>query len=323
MARDYDGCMAVARASLAKGFTTKQAKKDAALFVASAFDRVREEFSNIGHAERGAVHWYDMPQAWRDLHNAMPYTPAHWSAKRAKLFAAYPEVVTRADACAALRVEIMAAPIVKAPPVRTAKQLADDAKRRTCQICGRPIYAEVGVIAHHGYERPGMGWQTDSCPAARELPFEASRDVLVAHIASQRARLVGMVAARNKLRRDGGPVTRSFKREVPRQRWALTTYTHHSVTFTLETVAAAAYFAVPAFSRWGSTFGDDKLHLYFDFREPAALYAACLAQDLAERATAITYAKEYIKHQQARADAWVARERWNDTNKKWEAVNAA
>lgn len=323
MARDYDGCMAVARASLAKGFATKQAKKDAALFVASAFDRVREELRTMARAECGTRDWFNMPEAWRAVQDAMPYTPAHWSAKRAKLFAAYPEVVARADACAALRVEIMAAPVVKAPPTRTAKQLADDAKRRTCQICGRPIYAEVGVIAHHGYERPGMGWQTDSCPAARELPFEASRDVLVAHIGHQRARLVGMVEARNKVKRDGGPLTRSFKREQPRQRWARTAYTYHSVTFTLETVAAAAYFAVPAFSRWGSTYGDDKLHLYFEFREPATLYAACLAQDLAERDAAITNTRDYIKHQQARADAWVARERWNDTNKKWEAINAA
>lgn len=52
------------------------------------------------------------------------------------------------------------------------------AQAKTCQICGRPIFAESGVIAHHGYQRPGDGWQTASCPGARELPYEVSRERL-------------------------------------------------------------------------------------------------------------------------------------------------
>lgn len=48
----------------------------------------------------------------------------------------------------------------------------------TCQCCGRRILANTGVIAHHGYERPGEGWQTASCMGARELPYEADRTVL-------------------------------------------------------------------------------------------------------------------------------------------------
>lgn len=64
------------------------------------------------------------------------------------------------------------------PVVKTAKQLAKEATQMTCQCCGRKIFAETGVIAHHGYERPGTGWQTASCFGARELPFEVSRDAL-------------------------------------------------------------------------------------------------------------------------------------------------
>jgi len=45
-----------------------------------------------------------------------------------------------------------------------------------CQICGREIKANTGVIAHHGYERPGDGWQTSSCLGARYKPYEESRD---------------------------------------------------------------------------------------------------------------------------------------------------
>lgn len=49
---------------------------------------------------------------------------------------------------------------------------------RTCQICGRPIFAGRGMIAHHGYERPGHGYQTASCFGALKLPFEVDRGAL-------------------------------------------------------------------------------------------------------------------------------------------------
>lgn len=50
--------------------------------------------------------------------------------------------------------------------------------RMTCQCCGRGILAKTGTIAHHGYQRPGSGWQTSSCMGAKHLPFEVSRDRL-------------------------------------------------------------------------------------------------------------------------------------------------
>ncbi len=49
---------------------------------------------------------------------------------------------------------------------------------RHCQICGRLIFAQTGVIAHHGYERPGDGYQTESCYGARFQSFEVNRDRL-------------------------------------------------------------------------------------------------------------------------------------------------
>lgn len=49
----------------------------------------------------------------------------------------------------------------------------------TCQICGRPIkIGKGGLISHHGYKRPGYGWQTSSCRGARELPYEISCDLI-------------------------------------------------------------------------------------------------------------------------------------------------
>ncbi len=48
----------------------------------------------------------------------------------------------------------------------------------TCQICGRDIKAKNGVIAHHGYKRPGQGWQTASCFGARFRPYEVACDAI-------------------------------------------------------------------------------------------------------------------------------------------------
>ena len=47
-----------------------------------------------------------------------------------------------------------------------------------CQICARDIKANTGLIAHHGYQRPGSGWQTASCDGAKQLPYEVSCDYI-------------------------------------------------------------------------------------------------------------------------------------------------
>jgi len=58
----------------------------------------------------------------------------------------------------------------------------------TCQICGRDIKAKKGVIAHHGYRRPGDGWQTGSCFGARHVPYEQGSDaieIMIPRVAAQ------------------------------------------------------------------------------------------------------------------------------------------
>lgn len=54
--------------------------------------------------------------------------------------------------------------------------------RGTCQICGGNFGVKTGAMPHHGYRRPGSGWQTNSCEGAKHPPFEKSRDVLGKHI---------------------------------------------------------------------------------------------------------------------------------------------
>ncbi len=60
--------------------------------------------------------------------------------------------------------------------------------KTTCQICGRAIKSAKGLIAHHGYQRPGGGWQTGSCYGARHLPYEVSCDLLPLAIRAVEAR---------------------------------------------------------------------------------------------------------------------------------------
>jgi hypothetical protein len=47
-----------------------------------------------------------------------------------------------------------------------------------CQICEREIGTTTGLIAHHGYTRPGHGWQTASCFGAKWRPYEVACDAL-------------------------------------------------------------------------------------------------------------------------------------------------
>lgn len=67
--------------------------------------------------------------------------------------------------------------------------MTDATTKTTCQICARHIKANTGVIAHHGYQRPGTGWQTASCPGAQSLPYEQSRDLIPVVIEAYRGHL--------------------------------------------------------------------------------------------------------------------------------------
>jgi hypothetical protein len=60
------------------------------------------------------------------------------------------------------------APLGKVKPLTTG----------TCQICDREIGTTLGVIAHHGYTRPGHGWQTSSCYGAKHVAYEVGHDAL-------------------------------------------------------------------------------------------------------------------------------------------------
>ncbi len=83
----------------------------------------------------------------------------------------------------------------------------------TCQCCGGAFLANTGKMAHHGYKRPGYGWQTASCMGARFVPFEVDRAQLGKMIDAMRAHLKGMKAHRAAIAGETQPI--SFDHKTP------------------------------------------------------------------------------------------------------------
>lgn len=80
------------------------------------------------------------------------------------------------------------------------RELDELKPRYHCQICEREhksVRSASGkdVLAHHGYSRPGLGWQTPSCYGARKLPWEESCEAIPPYIAMVEAHQQRMRAA--------------------------------------------------------------------------------------------------------------------------------
>lgn len=68
-------------------------------------------------------------------------------------------------------------------PSTTVKYVNPNQIRGTCAWCLRDIAIDrSGLMAHHGYERPDTGWQTQSCPGIEYKNLEISLDGLKEHI---------------------------------------------------------------------------------------------------------------------------------------------
>jgi hypothetical protein len=162
---------------------------------------------------------------------------------------------------------------------------ADDTNERmTCQCCARPILAKSGLIAHHGYERPDIGWQTASCMGARRDPFEVSREALGRMIGGLRNSINAMKEARNKVAAEKAPVTLTYV--TYDKRGARTTKT---VTFTRET-----------FDEVIRSLLDYRMGYYGDDGK----FDGFKRRDLDDRARKIRMQAEYLAEQQVRYDGW-------------------
>jgi len=179
-----------------QGFTSEAARKDALDYLNRAYEvLVDASIRNALLSQRtgdGQRYVWDNKVAEELSYKNFPALHV-WAPKHAELYAAYPAQVKLANVLRADRDAIKAAALVAKPKSKT-RELAEarNAVAKICQICGRPILAERGKIAHHGYQRPGQGWQTASCYGAMKLPFEVSRDDLGAYIKMLHAQLDGL-----------------------------------------------------------------------------------------------------------------------------------
>lgn len=71
---------------------------------------------------------------------------------------------------------------------------------KTCGCCSRQIALAGSTMAHHGYERPGNGQQTASCPGIRFRPLERSDEGLRYMFGSAKAHLDQLLETQERLR---------------------------------------------------------------------------------------------------------------------------
>lgn len=122
------------------------------------------------------------------------------------------EVLPLAQAVHALKDRVVKG---RAPNSGPSKPENPNKRVRTCGVCFRPIAVLRGTMAHHGYERPGTGWQTASCAGIRFKPLEVSPeglDWLIEMVASSLATAERAFAERDNLQQL--PVRRGLKVEV-------------------------------------------------------------------------------------------------------------
>ena len=174
--------------------------------------------------------------------------------------------------------------VKRSKDVIEAEKAAKLALSKTCQICARPIFAETGVIAHHGYQRP-EGWhsQTASCLGARHAPFEVSCEVLRGHVGRQRERLENLIEMRGKLNSDLIPAIFTYKTRAA--------YKADPKTIRLE-LTPENFTGIKAEN--SSVFMTHSLHSYEDAK----------GRDLRNRDQNIKSLREYCEWQEGRVSAW-------------------
>lgn len=183
---------------------------------------------------------------------------------------------------------------------KTPAQIEREAATMTCQCCGNRYLANSGLIAHHGYRRPGGGWQTPSCSGAQYAPFEVERYELGKLIHRLKAWAAGAVADRKAVADETKPVTiRYTDRAGPRDSLGRRPVISLDVTrVTFDQIKAA--------------------HQDAFLLNGMVSFAIEKADDLAGRDREIAGVRAEIKEQQARYDGWKQTHRW--AAGKWEPL---
>ncbi|WP_454914435.1 hypothetical protein [Variovorax gossypii] len=169
-----------------RNVTLQEAKSTLSTAVSDAWSRhvVNKHFS--GDAWREGA----MTDGLRDLYYRINVYGLHDVHAAAKRVATTKETGPAVDAMCALMAELLPLAVAvtglkdkvamgraPAPPRPPANP---DQLRMTCGCCTREVAVlggtPTGRMAHHGYERPGEGWQTASCPGIGFMPLETTDD---------------------------------------------------------------------------------------------------------------------------------------------------
>jgi hypothetical protein len=182
----------------------------------------------------------------------------------------------------------------------------------TCQVCGRGILANTGLIAHHGFQRPGYGWQTASCSGAKELPFEVDRAALGEEITNARAHAAFLRKYLKTLRAEEVPLNIKYtvRNTDPdhRDKWIERTLTGITrANWAAQQIECPEAF-VDKTGEWNA-----KAYRYGPFDYDYLL--SCAVNKVKHE---IKEMDSYIERQQTRYDGWVQTHIRN--NDQWEAI---
>jgi len=140
--------------------------------------------SHVGDPYFYAGKWQGQPRAAQDLYDSISIMGLHSVKAAAKKAQASLDQSEATVAMRAILAELLALaeamdklkPLVvkgRAPAAAPAP-VNPDKIIKTCPCCLRQIAVVKGKMAHHGYERPGTGFQTRSCHGVNFPPLEIS-----------------------------------------------------------------------------------------------------------------------------------------------------
>ena len=220
----FERSVAELQAAVEAGMVPNKMFVDAKDIVNRAIDEAAESFLKSGpHVEGRNGEPHPQSDWWLSAYDADAFVSgAHnlpSALKRAQKHAGLSAYAEFISALLPLREMLESAkPLIKKkgelPKVKSAKQIAQEAQSMHCQCCQRAILANMGKIAHHGYERPGHGWQSPSCMGAKRLPFEADRKALGEMIGFLRARLEGAEKHRAAIKAEKSPIVFDYERQL-------------------------------------------------------------------------------------------------------------
>jgi len=191
---------------LAKGFTTKAAKKSAQDSLNRAFDEVRSAImgSLLSMREAGDI----SERAMETPYWGMPSGLSNWRPKHAPMLLAasadFQDLINKADELFKQREEVKATEVVKPTPKKKATSAMSESvgHRAThqgeCQICGNTQKLPHGVLSLHGYT-VDYGWFNGTCSGAKGQPYELSCDLIQASIDSTKKSIVSYTALAEEL----------------------------------------------------------------------------------------------------------------------------